>query len=68
MAVVELQPGVEPSRRARRASSIEFCRERLAHFKCPRRVDFVDELPRHDNGKLYKHQLRDQYRTDATDG
>jgi acyl-coenzyme A synthetase/AMP-(fatty) acid ligase len=26
-------------------------------------VDFVGELPRHDNGKLYKHKLRDMYRS-----
>ncbi|MGP0029281.1 MAG: AMP-binding protein [Acidimicrobiales bacterium] len=39
-----------------------FCRERLAHFKCPRTVDFVDQLPREDTGKIYKRLLRDQYR------
>ena len=41
---------------------IDYCRGRLAHYKCPRSVDFVDELPRHDNGKLYKHKLRESYR------
>jgi acyl-coenzyme A synthetase/AMP-(fatty) acid ligase len=41
---------------------IEHCRARLAHFKCPRSVDFVPELPRHDNGKLYKQKLREMYR------
>jgi long-chain acyl-CoA synthetase len=41
---------------------IEHCRARLAHFKCPRSVDFVAELPRHDNGKLYKQKLRELYR------
>jgi acyl-CoA synthetase (AMP-forming)/AMP-acid ligase II len=35
----------------------------MAHFKCPRSVDFVGELPRHDNGKLYKHKLREMYRS-----
>ena len=44
------------------AELIEFTRERLAHFKCPRSVDFVDTLPRDDNGKIYKRRLRDQYR------
>ena len=38
-----------------------YCREHLAHFKCPRTVDFVDELPRLPTGKLYKRFLRDQY-------
>jgi long-chain acyl-CoA synthetase len=41
---------------------IAFCRERLAHFKCPRSVDFVEVLPRQDNGKLYKQKLREAYR------
>jgi long-chain acyl-CoA synthetase len=40
---------------------ISFCRDHLAHFKCPRTVDFVDELPRLPTGKLYKRLLRDQY-------
>ncbi len=40
---------------------IAFCREHLADVKCPRSVDFVDELPRHPTGKLYKRLLRDQY-------
>ena len=41
---------------------IALCRAQLAHFKCPKSVDFVDELPRHDNGKLYKKKLREAYR------
>jgi long-chain acyl-CoA synthetase len=40
---------------------IAYCREHLADVKCPRSVDFVDELPRHPTGKLYKRLLRDQY-------
>jgi len=61
LAVVELQEGGVPSERLAQ-ELIEHCRERLAHFKCPRRVDFTDQLPRHDNGKLYKERLRDEYR------
>jgi acyl-CoA synthetase (AMP-forming)/AMP-acid ligase II len=38
-----------------------YCREHLARYKCPRTVDFERELPRHDNGKLYKRPLRDRY-------
>jgi acyl-CoA synthetase (AMP-forming)/AMP-acid ligase II len=41
---------------------IAYCRERLAHFKCPRHVEFVDALPREDNGKIYKRRLRETYR------
>jgi long-chain acyl-CoA synthetase len=40
---------------------IAYCRERLASYKCPRSVDFVDELPRDPSGKLYKRLLRDRY-------
>jgi acyl-CoA synthetase (AMP-forming)/AMP-acid ligase II len=40
---------------------IEYCRSRLAHYKCPRSVDFERELPRLDTGKLYKRALRDRY-------
>jgi long-chain acyl-CoA synthetase len=40
---------------------ITYCRDRLAHFKCPKTVDFVSELPRSETGKLYKRRLRDAY-------
>lgn len=40
---------------------IAYCQERLAKFKCPRTVDFTDELPRLPTGKLLKRKLRDQY-------
>lgn len=40
---------------------IAFCRESLAHVKCPRTVDFVDELPRLPTGKLQKRLVRDRY-------
>jgi acyl-CoA synthetase (AMP-forming)/AMP-acid ligase II len=41
---------------------ITWCRERLAHYKCPRSVDFAVELPRLPTGKLYKQALRARYR------
>jgi acyl-CoA synthetase (AMP-forming)/AMP-acid ligase II len=40
---------------------INYCREQLAHLKCPRTVDFRAELPRHPTGKLYKRLLKDEY-------
>jgi len=43
------------------AELIAYCRSELATYKCPRTVDFVDELPRDPNGKLYKRVLRDRY-------
>ena len=44
------------------AELMAFCRDHLAHFKCPRSVDFVSELPREDTGKIFKRKLREQYR------
>jgi acyl-CoA synthetase (AMP-forming)/AMP-acid ligase II len=43
------------------AELIAFCRANLSHIKCPRSVDFLEELPRHPTGKLYKRILRDKY-------
>jgi acyl-CoA synthetase (AMP-forming)/AMP-acid ligase II len=40
---------------------IAYCRDHLAHYKCPRSVDFDDALPRHPTGKLYKRLLKDRY-------
>jgi long-chain acyl-CoA synthetase len=63
-AAVELMPGIEPSP-AVEAELIEFCRAHLAKHKCPRSVDFEDELPRLATGKLYKRRLRDKYWADG---
>ncbi|HEY1831637.1 MAG TPA: AMP-binding protein [Acidimicrobiales bacterium] len=59
-AVVELVAGIVPSDQLG-AELIAFCRERIGSYKCPRSVDFADELPRTDGGKLYKRLLRDRY-------
>jgi long-chain acyl-CoA synthetase len=59
-AVVEPAPGVEAGPDLER-ELIAFCREHLAHFKCPRTVDFEAQLPRLPTGKLYKRLLRDRY-------
>ena len=40
---------------------LDYCRAHLAHYKCPRTVDFDPELPRQQTGKLYKRLLRDRY-------
>jgi long-chain acyl-CoA synthetase len=42
-----------------REELIAFCRDGLAKFKCPREVELRERLPRDDNGKLYRKQLRD---------
>ncbi len=40
---------------------IAHCRTALAGYKCPKRVDFVDELPRTATGKLQKFKLREPF-------
>src|SRR5438477_2990302 len=59
-AVVEPAPGVEPGDELARRI-LQHCAGRLARFKTPRSVDFVAEMPRDPNGKLYKRKLRDPY-------
>jgi long-chain acyl-CoA synthetase len=62
LAVVELKNGVDASH-ALAGELLEHCRRRLAHYKCPREVEFVSSLPREDNGKIYKRRLREVYRS-----
>ena len=59
-AVVQLRDGVEGSDDLA-AVIIGYVRERLAHFKAPRSIDFVDELPRSATGKLVKRKLQARY-------
>jgi long-chain acyl-CoA synthetase len=44
---------------------IAFCRERIAHYKCPREIHFRQDLPREENGKLYRRRLREEFWTDS---
>ena len=57
-AFVQPDPAVGADARDCRPSSSPTAASRLAHFKCPRRVEFVDELPRLPTGKLLKRLLR----------
>ena len=41
---------------------LQYAREHLARYKVPRVIDFRPELPRLPTGKLYKQELRDEYR------
>jgi long-chain acyl-CoA synthetase len=59
-AVVQLRPGVERSAELA-AEIIGYVRDRIAHYKAPRSVDFVDELPRSATGKLVKRTLKARY-------
>ena len=56
-ALVVLRPGQAASE----SELIEFCRNRLAHFKCPTTVEFADGLARTATGKLQKFKLRAPY-------
>jgi acyl-CoA synthetase (AMP-forming)/AMP-acid ligase II len=56
-AVVSLKPGAE----ATEEDLIAWCRDRLAHYKCPRSVDVVAALPRNPTGKILKRELRRPY-------
>jgi fatty-acyl-CoA synthase len=59
-AIVQPVEGVEGSPELE-LELLDFCRKRIAHYKCPRSIDFEAELPRLMTGKLYKRLLRDRY-------
>ena len=59
-AVVQPREGAEPGPELE-GELIAFAKQKVAGYKVPRSVDFVDELPRDPNGKLYKRKLRDPY-------
>lgn len=61
-AFVQLRQGTEGSDELA-AELIALCRSQLASIKCPRRVSFVNELPRLPTGKLLKHRIRQAYLT-----
>jgi fatty-acyl-CoA synthase len=56
-AIVVLRPGATPDA----AGIVDFVRERIAHYKCPKSVDFVDAIPRNPSGKILKRVLREPY-------
>jgi long-chain acyl-CoA synthetase len=57
-AIVVRAPGAES---ASDDELIAYCRERLAHYKCPTSVDDVEALPRNPSGKILKTELRKPY-------
>ena len=60
-AVVQLEPSIVADN-ALVDELKAFCKERLSSIKCPREVDFREQLPREPNGKLLKRLLVDEYR------
>ena len=59
-AVVQPAEGIEPNDELRREIAA-FCEDKLAGYKRPRTIDFIADMPRDPNGKLYKRKLRDPY-------
>ena len=62
----EVKAVVQPADMTEAGDALErelmaYCREHLADVKCPRSIDFREELPRHPTGKLYKRLLKDEY-------
>ena len=45
---------------------IDFTRTRIAKFKCPKTIDFIDVLPRNATGKILRRELREPYWKDKT--
>ena len=58
-------PADADAARALALELIAFCKTELADVKCPRSIDFREELPRHPTGKLYKRLLKDEYWANA---
>ena len=56
-AIVVMKPG----KAATSTDIINFARERIAGFKTPKSVDFMDALPRNPSGKILRRNLRDPY-------
>lgn len=56
-AVVVLKPGMAITEE----EIIQFCKERLASYKKPKSVDFVNDLPKTASGKILKRDLREKY-------
>jgi long-chain acyl-CoA synthetase len=56
-AFVSLKPGEDASE----DELIAFCKERMAAYKYPRQIEFIDELPKTASGKILRRELRDRY-------
>jgi acyl-CoA synthetase (AMP-forming)/AMP-acid ligase II len=52
---------LKPGAAAKPEEIIAFAREQIAHYKCPKTIDFLPALPRNPSGKLLKYQLRKPY-------
>jgi acyl-CoA synthetase (AMP-forming)/AMP-acid ligase II len=62
MALIVLRPGESMTK----DEVVQYCKGRLASFKAPEEVAFVEELPRNPLGKVLKTELRKTYGSGAT--
>jgi acyl-CoA synthetase (AMP-forming)/AMP-acid ligase II len=60
-AIVELAPHAQPGTPRLARELIDHCLARLAHYKCPKSVEFIDQLPRLPSGKVRKRDLKATY-------
>jgi long-chain acyl-CoA synthetase len=59
-AVIEPIAGTPPGE-ALSEEIFAWAKDKLAKYKTPRSIDYIEEMPRDPNGKLYKRKLRDPY-------
>ena len=62
-AVVQVKDGATADD-ALAQNILDYAADRLAHYKAPRSVDFIDAMPRQETGKLFKRLLKDKYWAD----
>ncbi|MBM4312798.1 MAG: hypothetical protein FJ122_02635, partial [Deltaproteobacteria bacterium] len=56
---------LKPACKATEEELIAFCKERIARYKSPKSIDFIQALPKTGSGKIEKKKLRDRYWPDA---
>jgi fatty-acyl-CoA synthase len=52
---------LKPGQKTTEDEIIQFCKERIAHYKAPKSIDFINALPKTGSGKIYKKGLRNRY-------
>ena len=60
-AVISLKEGMT----ATADEIISFCKDKLARYKAPKSVEFVEAIPKNPSGKILKRELRDKYWEDS---
>jgi len=52
---------LKPGQKATEQEIIQFCKDKMTHYKAPKSIDFIKALPRTGSGKIHKKGLRDKY-------